>query len=324
MNNCVFLQGDMKMPLNQPLRKNNHSLWTISLIQDQNPEAQTKSEFSEMTNDVLATATINSVTLCLADNLQRFRFMIRDGMTEQEAITACQKMATQWHEDNSTSLEKLKETKNLLFITWEEFLSWPEYNSTVEKLENWYKENRDFRNAVDGRVKQVRESLGHEVKISNPVQQTELLRKYLFEECAFQKFAASKGFDYEIYKTPPCQAMRRVKNNTEYVPSGFMVDVHFTQFNPSAKKQSQIPKNQDIVSIEKESFAPVFTKKSTSYPVAPIEKEPSTAVKVSEFIEKTLQMLPYQQREEAAQALIKFTTQEIIPLCYQKNVALKI
>ena len=40
------------MPLNQPLRKNSNVLWTISLIQDQNPEAETKSEISDMTNDV--------------------------------------------------------------------------------------------------------------------------------------------------------------------------------------------------------------------------------------------------------------------------------
>jgi tRNA-dependent cyclodipeptide synthase len=306
------------MPLNQPLRKNSNVLWTISLIQDQNPEAQTKSEFSDMTNDVLMTGTVRRVTLCLADNLQRFRFMIRDGMSESEAINACQKMSTQWHQDNALSVEKLKESKNLSFITWEEFLSWPEYASTLEKLEGWYKENRDFRNAVDGRVKQVREGLGNDVKISNPVQQTELLKKYLFEECAFQKFAASKGFDYEIYKTPPCQAMRRVKNNTDYVPSGFMCDVNFTQFNPSTKKLKII---ETPISSEKESFSTVFSKKPSTYPGG---IDLSIPIKFAEFIEKTLQMVPPQEQEKAVEALMRFTTQEILPMCYSKNPTLKI
>lgn len=324
------------MPLSQNLRKNSNVLWTISLIQDQDPTAQTKSEFSEMTNDVLTTGTISNVTLCVADNLQRFRFMIRDGMTEQEAINACQKMSAQWFQDNSTSLEKLKETKNLSFITWEEFLSWSEYDKTVEKLENWYKENRDFRNSVDGRVRQVRESLGNDVKISNPVQQTELLKKYLLEECAFQKFAASKGFDYEIYKTPPCQSMRRVKNNTEYVPSGFMVDVHFTQFNPSSKQNrtketdNKENFNKEIlsspgISPEIHSYRPVFPKSHPRYGEVHNTADPTISIKFAEFIEKTLQMLPIKEQERAVEALMKFTTQEILPLYYvNKTQILKI
>ena len=71
----LLLKG-IKMPLNQALKKNSNVLWTISIIQDLTPEAQTKSEFTEMANDVLNTAAIDGVTLCLADNLQRFRLMI--------------------------------------------------------------------------------------------------------------------------------------------------------------------------------------------------------------------------------------------------------
>lgn len=302
------------MPLSQTLRKNSNVLWTISIIQDQAPESQTKSEFSEMTNDVLNTHTINRVTLCLADNLQRFRFMIRDGMNEIDAISACQKMADAWRQDNSEALEKLKETKNLSFITWEEFLAWPEYASTLEKLEGWHKENKDFRNSVDVRVKQVREGLGNDVKISNPVQQTELLKKYLFEECVFQKFAASKGFDYEIYKTAPCQSIRRVKNNTDFVPGGFMKEIYFTQFNQNVKNNVSI--NQPSIRVEKDSFSPVFSKRPSQYS---LNVEISISSKFAEFIDKTLQMLPAKEQERAVEALIKFTTQEILPLCYSNN-----
>lgn len=292
------------MPLSQILRKDSHVLWTISIIQDQNPTAQTQSEFSEMTSDVLGTDTINRVTLCLADNLQRYRLMIEHGLSEEEAIAECQKMAKQWHEDNAMALEKLKDAKKLYFLTWEEFLAWPDRSETLKKLETWYKENRDFRNAIDGRVSQAGKSISPDAKISNPVQQTELLKRYLFEECAFQKFAGEKGFNYELYKTPHCKAMRLVKNNIDFVPRGFFVEVNFIQFNPSPKK--------NINNLtEKESFSPLFNKSNAKHTLdIPIP------IKIAQFMEKTLQMLPPKEQEKAFDAIIKFTTQEILPLCY--------
>ena len=111
------------MPFNKPIRKNSHILWTVSLIQDLTPDAQTKSEFDEMVSDVLNSDTIDKTTLCLADNLQRFRLMIKDGLTEEEATIKCQEMAKIWQEDNAESLTKLKESKNLSILTWNSFLN---------------------------------------------------------------------------------------------------------------------------------------------------------------------------------------------------------
>lgn len=297
------------MPLSQTLRKNSRIIWTISIVQDQNPDAQTKSEFSEMTGDVLNTNTISHVTLCAADNLQRFRLMIKHGMNEEEAIKECQKMAEIWFMENTQSLEKLRQTKNLSILSWEEFLVWPEYSNTIIAIEKFYKENREFRNDFDGRMRQARDAIGNDAKISNPIEQTELLKKYLFEECAFQKFSASKGFDYELYKTPMNKAMRRIKNNTDFVPQGFMNEIYFTQFNLTNKKQ-----NNNGHGVEKDSFSPIFNKSSTKYYAPPVEI--SIPVKMAEFIEKTFQMLPVKDQEKACQELIKFTSQNILPLCY--------
>lgn len=301
------------MPLSQALRKNSHVLWTISIIQDQNPDSQTKSEFSEMTNDVLNTDTIKCVTLCLADDLQRFRFMIEKGVSEEEAIAECQKLSRQWHTDNTADIQKLIETKNLKLLTWESFLVWPDRQPTLEKLELWYKENRDFRNDFDNLIGQAGKNISVNAKISNPVKQTELLRKYLFEECAFQKFAASQGFNYELYKTPMNKPMRRVKNNTDYVPRGFMVETHFSQFNSELKKHQT---NGHISSNVKESFSPIFNKSCVKIPM---NSEISISIKFAEFIEKTLQMLPPKEQEKAVEALMKFTTQEILPLYYSNS-----
>lgn len=298
------------MPLNQTLRKDSNVLWTISIIQDQKPEAQTKSEFAEMANDVLTTNNINRVTLCLADNLQRYRLMIEHGMSEEEAIAECQKMAHQWHQDNAVELEKLKSAKKLSFLTWEEFLGCPDRIETIKSLENWYKTDRKFRNDVDGRIRQVLQSTSTDAKISDKNKQTELLMKYLFEECAYQKFSASKGFNYEIYKTPTSKFMRRVKYNTQYVPPGVMVELYFTQFAPTEKNNT----NNNVILSEKESFSPVFSKPSIkNYVDIPIP------IKIAQFMEKTIQMLPPKEQEKAFDAIIKFTTQEILPLCYINN-----
>ena len=314
------------MPLNQTLRKNSHVLWTVSIVQDQNPEAQTKSEFSEMTSDVLNTDTIDTVTLCLADNLQRFRLMIQHGISEEEAIVECQKMATVWHTDNLPELEKLKENKKLSLLTWQEFREWPDYDATIQAVDTWYKENRDFRNDVDGRIRQAADAIGKDAKITNPIQQTELLKKYLFEECAYQKFAASKGFNYEIYKTPMSKAMRRIKNNTDFVPRGYMIELHFTQFNPSIKKYATTNGNSinhvlPSINSERDSFIPVFSRKNNNYPVT---VELSIPIKFAEFIEKTLQMLSKEEQEKAFEALMNFTVQEILPRCYSNKSILKI
>lgn len=311
------------MPLNQTLRKNSNVLWTISIIQDQNPTAQTKSEFGEMANDVLTTPTIDTVTLCLADNLQRFRLMIEDGSSEEEAIQKCQELAKQWQYDNSESIQKLKEGKKLSVLTWEEFRNWPDYDKTIQQVESWYKENREFRNDVDGRVRQAMQGISSDAKISDRSEQTKLLKQYMFEECAYQKFCASKGFDYELYKTPMSKAMRRIKNNSDFVAPGTMVEVHFTQFNPQERKQ-RINQDSESKTVERVSFAPVFNNPLPKNYLTPQARmiEPSLLLKATEFIEKTLSLVPKEQQENAIHALLKFTNQEIVPMCYANKTTL--
>jgi hypothetical protein len=80
--------------------------------------------------------------------------MIQNGSSEEEAANQCREMAKIWYTDNAAALEKLKETKNLSIMTWDEFLAWPEYADTVKSVERLYKENTKFRRDVDGRVKQ--------------------------------------------------------------------------------------------------------------------------------------------------------------------------
>jgi hypothetical protein len=307
------------MPLNQALRKNSNVLWTISIIQDQNPEAQTKAEFSEMTNDVVNTPNVENLTLCLADNLQRFRLMIQHGISEEEAIAECQKLSSQWNIDNSESVESLKKSKNFSVLTWKEFLDWPNKDKTISDIEKLYEGKPEFKVDVDTRIRQVRDSLKNP-KISDTLEQTILLRKYLIEELAFQKFCASKGFNYEIYKTQCCKAMRRIKNNTDFVPTGLMREMYFTQFNQPVKNNSET--NQSIIRAEKESFSSVFNKKPYQ---STANNGASMSIKFAEFIEKTLQMVPVQEQERAVDALMKFTAQEILPLCYSnKSNTLKI
>jgi len=316
------------MPLNQVLRKKSHVLWTISLIQDISPDAQTKSEFSQMAQDVIGTETIEKVSLCLASHLQRFRLMIQENISEEEAIDKCTKMENSWQENNPESIQQLKDAKNLTFITWHQFMTWEEYGSTIKSIESFYKENREFRNDVDGRVRQELKNI-KDAKLTDLSQQTSLLKQYLFEECAFQRFGCTQRFNYEIYKTPMNKAMRRIKNHSDFVAPGFMVEVHFTQFNPAKKHQTvinhinenEIDASSSSSSTTSNSYAPLFNN------IASLRKNDeerpsinSNEKKIGNFIQSAIELLPPSQKENAIRELIKFTTQNIIPLCYEANL----
>lgn len=338
------------MPLNQNVKKDSNVLWTLSVIQDQNPTAQTKSEFAEMANDVINTPNVTNLTLCLADNLQRFRLMIQHGITEEEATAKCQELNAQWHKDNSESVESLKKSKNFSILTWQEFLDWPQKDKTIADIEKLYEGKPEFKVDVDTRVRQARDALKHP-KISDTSEQTTLLRKYLIEEMAFQKFAASKGFVYEIYKTQHCKAMRKIKHNTDFVPMGLMKEVFFTQFDQKHIAKNNIqpiihstiplcgidfpptyvqkttvhyPSERQIAEETKASFSSVFNNPSKT-----IERNESTnnlplssrERKVSELIEKTLNLIPVIHQEKAIQELLKFTTEKLMPMCYVETTS---
>lgn len=356
------------MPFNQAIRKNSHILWTISLIQDITPDAQTKSELTEMVEDVLSTDTIDKTTLCVADKLQRFRFMIQDGLTEKEATIKCEEMAKMWNSDNAESLFKLKETKKLEILTWDEFLNWSDYEKTVKDVERFYKENSKFSRDVDGRVRQELNKIKSDAKITDRTQQIELLKRYLFEECAFQKFASSKYFDYELYKNPFPPAARDIKNNTDFVNPGFMIELYFTQFSSQPKNKPEnklenkpvvqnyytptnlipygnIPVGMDFPPMwrgtqhyhypaessfnNRNSFTPIFNspQKPTDIKEVSNSTDGKTAeqsrIEFAEFIEKSLKMLPEKEQKKAIESLVKFTTNEILPL-YYANDKLKI
>lgn len=328
------------MPFNQALRKNSHILWTISLIQDVQPDNQTKMEFTVMADDVIKTETINQVTLCLASELQRFRLMILYGISESDAIDKCEMLSNGWEQENVETLKKLSETKKLVRLTWKEFLVWKDYQCTINKVQKYYEDNREFKHDVDGRIRQELENIKDDAKLTDPSEQTQLLKRYLFEECAFQQFGTSRGFYYELYKTPMNKAMRRIKRESDFVAPGYMMEIYFTQFMPS-KKPRPVNSYSDSVSSmanthasetgspvqqtfsESSSFTqPVFYHSPSYRPFFSssmhYESKPPI-VKTAEFIEKTLQLLPADLQAQAIEKLIKFTTQEIIPLSYTQN-----
>lgn len=326
------------MPLSRNLPKNSHVLWLISLIQDTSPEAQTKAEFSEMVNDIIANDAVEKITLCIGDNLQRFRFMIQNNCTEEEAIQRCQELSRQWHIDNPLSLQELKDKKNLTLIKWDDFLAWPQREKTVKDVEELYLRDNKFKRDVDGRIKQELEKLTNTAKITDPTKRTELLKRYLFEESAFEKFVAAEGFKFQLYKKPLPPAIKRIINNSDFVPPGYLSEVYFTQFSnaqkntptnhPVMRQQFSSPLNipigidfpRDVSHLQKNGhkngFGSVFS--SDSKPSSSGLSE-SPEKKFANFIESTLSLLPIEQRDNAIQSLMKFTNQQIIPLCYEKD-----
>lgn len=307
------------MPFNRNLPANSHILWLISLIQDTSPDAQTKAEFTEMTNDIMANDNVEKITLCIGDNLQRFRFMIQNNCTEGEGIERCQQLSRQWHIDNPESLSRLKEKKNLVIIKWDDFLAWPDYEKTVKAVEELYLKDNKFKRDVDGRIKQELEKLTHTAKLTDPTKRTELLKKYLFEESAFQKFVASHGFKFELYKKPLPPAAKRIIANSDFVPPGYLAELYFTQYSNKST-------NSNVITIPKNGHnhfgsGSVFTHEKKQHHDSLSE---SPEKKLANFIESTLGLLPADQRAVAIMDLIQFTTQKIIPLCYEKDNKLTI
>lgn len=319
------------MPLSRNLPKNSHVLWLISLIQDTSPESQTKDEFEDMTEEIIKNNAIDKITLCVADNLQRFRFMIQHDCTESEGIEKCQQLSRQWHTDNAQSLEKLKEKKNLSFLKWDDFIAWPDYAKTVKAVEELYVKEHKFKRDVDGRIRQEIEKLSDNSKITDPIKQAELLKKYLFEESAFQKFVASRNFRFELYKNSFPPAAKRIISNTDFVPPGFLSEIHFTQYNKSPKHN---PMQQDNVvqfhdhADGKHSFSNVLSQSkssSSTYHEKPRDSSPtkSQTHKTAEFIASAIELLPLEVQESAWKKLIDVTIQEIMPLYYKPAIPVK-
>ena len=333
------------MPLSRSLPPKSHVLWLISLIQDTSPQAQTKAEFSEMVDEIIANDAIEKITLCIGDNLQRFRFMIQNDCTEQEGIERCQQLSNQWHIDNEESVERLKDKKNLTIIKWDEFLAWPHYSATVKDVNDLYIKDNKFKRDVDGRIKQELEKIGSRAKITDPTKRTELLKKYLFEESAFQKFVASQGFKFELYKKPLPPAAKRIISNSDFVPPGFLAEVHFTQYNniPSSNNTASSTSNTHSSSSRnipigidfpasfdylkqkngnKNGFAPIFENPKKSHDLkekSGLSLSESPEKKFANFIESTIGLLPEEHKANAIKALIQFTNQKIIPLSYENN-----
>ena len=325
------------MPLSRHLPPKSHVLWLISLIQDTSPHAQTKAEFAEMASDIIETDAIDKITLCIGDNLQRFRFMIQNDCTEAEGIEICQQLSRQWHIDNQDSIEKLRINKNLEFIKWDEFLVWPDYAITVRAVEDLYLRDTKFKKAVDGRIRQELHKISSTAKITDLTKQTELLKKYLFEESAFQKFVASKGFKFQLYKNAFPPPAKCIINNSDFVPPGYLSEIHFTQYqhtqknNPldnSPQSYNSLPLNiqngNNVVPLQQnshknETYGSVLSQPN-SYKQHKSERlSESPEKKFANFIESTLALLPAEQRLNAIKDLFQFTTQKIIPLCYENN-----
>lgn len=213
-------------------------------------------------------------------------------------------------------------------------------------MNDLYLKDNKFKRDADGRIKQELEKIGNRAKITDPTKITELLKKYLFEESAFQKFVASKGFRFELYKKPLPPAAKRIISNSDFVPPGFLAEVYFTQYHNTPKnnpvKQTvmqqypsqalNIPIGLDFpVSFDSlpkrhgsknAGFGSVFDppKKSNDvkeYSSIPLGESPEK--KVANFIESTIGLLPQEHRANAIKALIQFTNQKILPLSYENN-----
>ena len=196
------------MRLGNTIRPNSTALLSISIGQ----EDQTGLAFSEMVAAV-KDAGFSCVSILKADSLQRHRvlFSLENVQSAQDdaVIKECERISDDWDLANQATVMALKtHFPDMKVLSWDDVTSHASFAEEKAKVEELYKNNKDFRHQVDGaaanftrktkeKSKQPRDTIFNSMK------------DYLIEESAGLLVLGKMdpSFDYEIYKGKRNRAM---------------------------------------------------------------------------------------------------------------------
>lgn len=188
------------MPIAVTIDQGGHVLFTISIGYD-----QTGDRFARAAELILANNGITHLTILLADTLQRHLSMVKDNITEQEAIDNYQKLAQEWQQENKDILEKLK-AKNLILMTWDDFRNLQEFQEAFSKVTALYNTDKEFKgNCVNNLAGKRAQKMKKNLPQNESRKKDAFFRAiigYLLEECALQQMLATSEdfvFQYELY-----------------------------------------------------------------------------------------------------------------------------
>jgi tRNA-dependent cyclodipeptide synthase len=251
------------MSLHGGIKQDSHVLFSISLIQDENPEAQTGEEFNKMANDLIREPHVSKVTLMKADTLQRFRLMLKHGISEDEATTKAKELNRKFDEMNCEKIQELKEKKQFDIIDWDYYSQKPEFKDKLTEIESLYKTDKKFAHAVDTCIENYARKLKRELgETYNHKPAWELMKKYMFEEVTFQIIAAyddKADFHYEFYKSVRNRAMKYAHDKfVKAQKPGRMKEIHYCSPEESDKKTKTQERVYSIPNNSMGSFRSLF------------------------------------------------------------------
>lgn len=176
--------------------------------------------------------------LSINDTLQRFNLIGLEGLAEEEAFTKAEWLGSQWLERHQASIKHLEEggdtpAIDFKIIRWSHWLERPEFTANLEKAHRLYRENLNFRQAVETDINMF---LSRRT-IKNVELFRECSRRYLLEESAVFALMFSEQEAADIYPGKEIETTRiaREQNLSELLPG--LEKRHFTRIdfsrNPS-------------------------------------------------------------------------------------------
>lgn len=186
----------MPFKFKDEFKSNAHGLLAVSIGQ----KNQTGERFIEEVEAVLDCPQLSKVSVFLADSLQRFHYMAREGLTEEEALEKAMTVADEWQRDNQEALIALKQKGGKIY-SYNDFL----IPSEVQRNQvlDFYSSNTLFKKKVDGIAgnftRKIRKEIKMEGKKVNDV--CWAMRNFILEESGIFIYLSlhEDNFEYVLY-----------------------------------------------------------------------------------------------------------------------------
>jgi len=94
----------------------------------------------------------SKIVILVNDSLQRFNYMFEEGMSEKEAHHVSTLEGTKWLSRNMNVISSLPDFE---IYRWDEWKQGKDYSTDLHKSRELYKNNPEFRNAIDGAISEI-------------------------------------------------------------------------------------------------------------------------------------------------------------------------
>ncbi len=160
------------------------------------------------------------VHICVNDTLQRYNYISKYNICEEQAQKICQQNGENWIKDNLKYLENIPQYE---LHRWEDWKKRDNYETYLHQINELYRTNPEFYSAVDLNVEQFldRQSKKRDMSLSDKRRFAYFSREYLLEETAVFAIMFEECVAVDIYPGSvllPCIFFR--ERHLEGAPKG--------------------------------------------------------------------------------------------------------